>query len=291
MKKLITAFTLTGLLVLSACNGDGANVADTDERVIAEVEGLVVTEAELMNELMKKHGDTVVASLVQEKLFNAHAERLNVTEEDINEELNQIKEAYELTEDEDFLGFLAMQGFSDEQEFRELVKQHLVIQKIASEDAEITEETVREEYDAGKEVEASHILVEDFETAQEVIEKINAGEDFAELAGQYSQDPGSGAAGGSLGYFERGRMVPEFEQAAFNLEVGEISEPVQSQFGYHIIKVTDRKPFEEDFEEVKDELEELLARRQARPLEEVQRELLENANINIKDEQFQHLFN
>ncbi|OIJ11882.1 hypothetical protein BKP35_11325 [Anaerobacillus arseniciselenatis] len=291
MKKLITAFTLTGLLVLSACNGDGANVADTDERVIAEVEGQVITEAELINELKERHGETVVALLVQEKLFNAHAERLNITEEDINEELNQIKEAYDLTEEEDFLGFIAMQGFSDEEEFRALVKQHLVIQKIASEDAVVTEEEVREEYDAGKEVEASHILVEDLQTAEEILEKLNEGEDFAELATQYSQDPGSGAEGGSLGYFERGQMVPEFEQAAFNLEVGEISEPVQSQFGYHIIKVTDKKPYEEDFEEVKDEIEEVLARRQARPIEEVQREILEDANIEIKDEQFQHLFN
>ena len=291
MKKLITAFTLTGLLVLSACNGDGANVADTDERVIAEVEGQVITEAELINELKERHGETVVGLLVQKKLFNAHAERLNITEEDINEELNQIKEAYDLTEEEDFLGFIAMQGFSDEEEFRALVKQHLVIQKIASEDAVVTEEDVREEYDAGKEVEASHILVEDLQTAEEILEKLNEGEDFAELATQYSQDPGSGAEGGSLGYFERGQMVPEFEQAAFNLEVGEISEPVQSQFGYHIIKVTDKKPYEEDFEEVKDEIEEVLARRQARPIEEVQREILEDANIEIKDEQFQHLFN
>ncbi len=291
MKKLITAFTLTGLLVLSACNGDGANVADTDERVIAEVEGQVITEAELINELKERHGETVVGLLVQKKLFNAHAERLNITEEDINEELNQIKEAYDLTEEEDFLGFIAMQGFSDEEEFRALVKQHLVIQKIASDDAVVTEEDVREEYDAGKEVAASHILVEDLQTAEEILEKLNEGEDFAELATQYSQDPGSGAEGGSLGYFERGQMVPEFEQAAFNLEVGEISEPVQSQFGYHIIKVTDKKPYEEDFEEVKDEIEEVLARRQARPIEEVQREILEDANIEIKDEQFQHLFN
>ncbi|MCT8139492.1 peptidylprolyl isomerase [Anaerobacillus sp. CMMVII] len=127
------------------------------------------------------------------------------------------------------------------------------------------------------------------ETAEEVLEKLNQGEDFAELAQEYSIDPGSGANGGSLGSFERGRMVPEFEKAAFALEVGEISEPVQSDFGYHIIKVTDRKPFEMSLEEAKEDLQELLARRQARPLEEVQAELMKDAKIQIKDEQFKHL--
>jgi foldase protein PrsA len=88
-------------------------------------------------------------------------------------------------------------------------------------------------------VSASHILVEDDITAALVKEKLKAGEDFAALAEEYSQDPGSASAGGSLGYFARGVMVSEFEDVAFNLAVGEISEPVQSSFGYHIIKVDD----------------------------------------------------
>lgn len=287
MKKIITALALTSLIALTACNGNG----ETDGKVIAEIEGKTITEAEFVEALKEKHGETVLLSLVQDKVFSAQAERLNISEEDIESELAKVREAYDLTEDEDFLNFLTMQGFAGEEDFRELVMQHLVVQKVATEGAVVTEEEVRVEYDAGKEVEASHILVEDLETAQELLAKINQGEDFAELAKEYSIDPGSGAMGGSLGSFERGRMVPEFEKAAFSLEIGEISEPVQSDFGYHIIKVTDRTPFEESFEDVKEDLEELLARRQARPLDEVQRELMDNAKINIKDEQFNHLFN
>ena len=90
-------------------------------------------------------------------------------------------------------------------------------------------------------VAASHILVEDDVTAALVEEKIKAGEDFATLAGEYSQDPGSASAGGSLGYFARGVMVPEFEDVAFSLAIGEISAPVQSDYGFHIIKVDDIK--------------------------------------------------
>jgi foldase protein PrsA len=90
-------------------------------------------------------------------------------------------------------------------------------------------------------VDASHILVEDEATAKVVSEKLSAGEDFAELAKEYSTDPGSAASGGDLGFFDRGKMVPAFENVAFSSEVGSISDPVQSQFGYHIIRVNDKK--------------------------------------------------
>jgi len=84
---------------------------------------------------------------------------------------------------------------------------------------------------------ARHILVEKEEEAKDIYERLKKGADFAELAKELSKDTGSGANGGDLGWFGRGAMVPEFEKVAFSLEVGEFSEPVQSQFGYHIIQV------------------------------------------------------
>lgn len=111
-----------------------------------------------------------------------------------------------------------------------------------------------------EEVKASHILIlattENAEAkAAEVLEELKAGKNFEELAKAHSQDPGSGAKGGDLGFFGRGRMVKEFEDTAFQLKVGELSGVVKSQFGYHIIKVTERKePGKQPFEEVRDTL-------------------------------------
>ncbi len=112
-----------------------------------------------------------------------------------------------------------------------------------------------------KEVKASHILIEDEATAKKVLDdakKANA--DFAALAKQHSKDPGSGQNGGDLGFFGRGRMVPEFEKVAFTMAKGKMHpELVKSQFGYHIIKVTDvRGDDKADFAKVKDQVKQRL---------------------------------
>jgi len=89
---------------------------------------------------------------------------------------------------------------------------------------------------AGK-IQASHILVEKFNKAQEIYEDLMAGEDFAKLAQQYSNCP-SKKRGGNLGEFSKGDMVPEFWNASTKLKIGEISQPVKTKYGYHLIKRT-----------------------------------------------------
>jgi len=89
-------------------------------------------------------------------------------------------------------------------------------------------------------VKASHILVDTKSEADSIKAKIDSGESFEALAKKYSKCP-SGKEGGDLGYFGRGQMVPEFENAAFSIPIGEVSEPVQTQFGWHLIKVYDKR--------------------------------------------------
>lgn len=115
-------------------------------------------------------------------------------------------------------------------------------------------------FEIPEEVKASHILIlateENAEAkASQLLAELKGGKDFAELAKARSQDPGSGAKGGDLGFFARGRMAKEFEEAAFQLKVGELSGLVKTQFGYHIVKVTDRKEAgKQSFDEVRNTL-------------------------------------
>lgn len=97
------------------------------------------------------------------------------------------------------------------------------------------------------------------EKAEDILKKIKGGEDFAGLAADLSDDPGSKAKGGDLGFFPRGRMVKPFEDAAFSLKTGELSGIVETQFGFHIIKVEERKePATEPFEAVKESIRQKL---------------------------------
>ena len=105
-----------------------------------------------------------------------------------------------------------------------------------------------------KEVRARHILVETEEKAKEILQKLKAGGDFIALAKENSKDPGA-ATGGDLGYFTKAQMVPEFAEAAFKLEKGQLSDPVKTQFGWHVIKIEDArdKPVP-TFETVKEQI-------------------------------------
>lgn len=157
-------------------------------------------------------------------------------------------------------------------------------------DEAVTDEAVRARYEeeAAKlgdrqQVSARHILVEDKETAEEVISKLKEGADFSELATEYSQDPGSAQKGGSLGFIGRGQMVPEFEEAAFALDEGEFTEePVQSQFGWHVIQVDEKRTQEPpSFEQVGERIRELMMREAY--VKELER-LKENAEIEMTSE-------
>lgn len=92
-----------------------------------------------------------------------------------------------------------------------------------------------------EEAQARHILVEDEKLAKDIKEKLKNGGDFAALAKEHSKDPGSKENGGDLGYFTKGQMVPQFEEAVFALNKGDVSEPVKTQFGWHVIKLEDKR--------------------------------------------------
>lgn len=130
-----------------------------------------------------------------------------------------------------------------------------------------------------EQIRASHILVEAKESAQAIVAEVRSGGDFAEVARRESTGP-SASAGGDLGFFEKGQMVPTFAEAAFALEVNEVSDPVQTQFGWHIIKLANRRQTPPpSLDEVREELTQRLTG-------EIMGEVLSEAREGVTIEKF-----
>ncbi|WP_242705610.1 peptidylprolyl isomerase [Pontibacillus sp. ALD_SL1] len=277
MKKKVLTFCVAalGALTLSACSN-----ASADGDVVAETANGNITKDEFYNKLVDQYGDAVLKEMLYDTVLS---EEYPVSEEDVQAEIDKVKESY----GDQFESALQQNGFKDEAQFKDFLKTQLQKEKATTQGVEVTDEEVKEYYENMKqEVQAKHILVEDEETANEVIEKLNNGGDFATLAKEYSTDSSSAENGGNLDYFSTGDMVYPFEQAAYNLEVGEISEPVQSDYGYHIIKVTDKREKEDTsslgtFDEMKDQLKTELLNRQANT--EKLSDIMNNAEININN--------
>jgi len=234
-----------------------------------------------MEQMLRKR---VLDDMINNELISQEAERqgINPTEEETGEIYDQ--EVQRAGGEANLENALGQAGMSTD-EFRERIKLWLTIkklkEKVTSEVSAITEEEARKFYEENKQmftkpetVHAYHILLKLDENAsgeeeQKIREKIQKiyneavqkGADFQELARKYSEGP-SAARGGDLGTFGRGRMVPEFEKAAFSLKEGEISKPVRTKFGYHIIKVTEKQEAKTpEFDEVKDTLLKVLTER------------------------------
>jgi peptidyl-prolyl cis-trans isomerase C len=231
----------------------GAAFASGDTNVVARVDGIEITEADLAiaaEDIGSQMGtipeaqrrDYLIGYLVDLKIGARAAEAANISDD------SEFKRR---------LAYYREKVLLDDYLMRETKKA-------------VTEEAARKFYDETvkglkpeDEVRARHILVEKEDEAKEVHRRVTAGgEDFAKVAGEISKDPGSGREGGDLGFFTQERMVKPFADAAFAMKVGEISQPVQSQFGWHIIKVEERRQRPvPSFDDVKSDVTSFLVRK------------------------------
>jgi len=246
-----------------------------NNKVLAIVNGTEITEKDLQETalrfprerqsyLLSEEGKKqLLDQIISFELINAYALENEIEQEsEYIEQLNKLK--------------------------KEILTQ-VAIKKILA-DVNVTDEEVEKYYEANKEqfkaeesVSAKHILVDTYEAAMTALKSIEDGMTFEEAASLYSSCP-SKAQGGNLGSFTRGRMVPEFEKAAFELEIGVISEPVQTQFGYHLIKVEEKEESSNrPFDEVKDTIKsELFNERQSAKYMRFTEELKNKYNVEIK---------
>jgi foldase protein PrsA len=277
LKKWILPVTFAvGILTLTACNGNN------DSEVIVETDAGDITKEELYQEMKGQVGESALQQILYRKVLS---DKYEVTDEELDAAVNDMKEQF----GDNFELVLQQNQLEDEAALRDLLKDQLLIEKAALKDVEVTDEEVQAKYDEYQpEIRASHILVEDEATAKEVKEKLEGGADFAELAKEYSTDTVSAEQGGDLDFFGPGVMVPEFEEAAYALEVNEISEPVQTQHGWHIIKVTEKKE-KEPLEEMKEDLEKeiKLSKVDATKLQQTLQQELKDANVDITDKDLQ----
>jgi len=269
------------ILTMPAFQENGVFIGDARYQQILQLQNPPMRPSEFEEQLRK--------SLVIDKLRLALTEWLSISDADVDAEFHRRNEKVKL----DVVAFAAdkfREGLeaTDEEvarRFEENKEHYRVPEKRRIRHVLVDMQAMREsttvppaeieryyndnidQFSTPEQVQASHILfktegkdVEEVRKAAEaVLEKAKSGADFASLAKQYSEDEGSAENGGDLGFFGRDAMVPEFEQAAFTMDVGQISDLIQTQYGFHIIKVTDKRPaVVKPLDEVKAQIEDQL---------------------------------
>lgn len=254
------------------------------------------TEIEKGVKYKDKFKELMVDQIADIEIIYDQAKKDNLlpTEEEVNTKFKELKA--NIDADENYKKSLENIGVTDEF-LKKQQEQDLALNNFKEnfdKTTTVSDEEIQNYYDKDKEnfyqVKASHILISTLDEngkelsddkkkeakakAEEVLKKIEAGEEFAALAKEYSADTGSAAEGGDLGYFKKGVMVAEFEDAAFGLEAGEVSDIVETQFGYHIIKVFDKLDENKlTVEDVEDEIKTiLLNEKYAQTMEKLRKE-------------------
>ncbi|MGI8386042.1 foldase protein PrsA [Robertmurraya sp. P23] len=259
-KLVITIVTaLVGLAIIAGI------LLSTKDSVVAKVGETSISEDELQQSLLDQYGADALDVLITNKLIELEADKqkITVSDEEVEEELATLAESYG---GETALEEAVVASGSTMDDVRDDIINYIKTEKLLEPRIEITDEELQTYFDENKDtfataeqVQASHILVADEATANEVKSKLDAGEDFSELAKEYSTDTTTAESGGDLGYFSSGDMVAEFEEVAFALGVDEISAPVKTEYGYHIIKVVDHQEAKEaNFEDSKEEITDTL---------------------------------
>ncbi|CUB09134.1 Foldase protein PrsA 1 precursor [Bacillus cereus] len=273
MKKAMLALAATSVIALSACG------TSSSDKVVTSKAG-DITKDEFYTQMKQQGGSQVLQRMVMEKVL---IKNYKVDDKEVDKKYDEMKKQY----GDQFDTLLKQQGVKEET-LKTGVRAQLAQEKAI--EKTITDKELKENYKP--EIKASHILVKDEATAKKVKEELGQGKSFEELAKQYSEDTGSKEKGGDLGYFTAGKMVKEFEEAAYKLKKDEVSEPVKSQFGYHIIKVTDIKE-QKPFDEVKGDIKKDLVQKKAQDgefMNNLMMKEIKKADVKVEDKDLKDLF-
>ncbi|MBN2286713.1 MAG: peptidylprolyl isomerase [Tissierellales bacterium] len=201
--------------------------------------------------------ENILETMIFEKMMVQEATKNNIsiTDEEVEVLVQEYKDSFE--DEAAYNESLTTNGLTEDF-LRRNIKSNELIQKFVTgymDGIDVNEDVLKTYYEENQEkfvmIRASHILVNSVEESEDILNQLKDGADFATLAMEKSIDTTSAVAGGDLGYFPRGQMVQEFEDVAFSLEIGEISQVVPSTFGFHIIMLTDKQ---DSFESSRDQI-------------------------------------
>jgi len=214
---------------------------------VATIDGEEITKDDLYENLVNQYGASALSLMISDKIVDMEAKKedIKITDKEIAKEMDTLIESY--GDEETFEQQLAATGATKSTLEKDIVK-YLQTVKLLEPSIKITDEEINTYFEENKDsfaqeeqVEASHILVDSKAEAKDIAKKLEDGEKFADLAKEYSTDTASAEKGGELGFFSKGERAEEFEEVAFSLGKGKISDPVKTSYGYHIIKVTNKK--------------------------------------------------
>lgn len=274
MKKAMLALAATSVIALSACG------TSSSDKIVTSKAG-DITKDEFYEQMKTQAGKQVLNNMVMEKVL---IKNYKVEDKEVDKKYDEMKKQY----GDQFDTLLKQQGIKEET-LKTGVRAQLAQEKAI--EKTITDKELKDNYKP--EIKASHILVKDEATAKKVKEELGQGKSFEELAKQYSEDTGSKEKGGDLGFFGAGKMVKEFEDAAYKLKKDEVSEPVKSQFGYHIIKVTDIKEPEKSFEQSKADIKKELVAKKSQDgefMNDLMMKEIKKADVKVDDKDLKDLF-
>lgn len=274
-KHIFIITALISILMLAACGQKNSSAT------VATATDSTITKSDFEKQLKDRYGKDMLYEMMAQDVIT---KKYKVSEDDVDKEVQKAKSQY----GDQFKNILKNNGLKDEADFKNQIKFKLAMNEAIKKS--VTEKDVKDHYKP--EIKASHILVSDENEAKDIKKKLDAGASFEELAKQESQDLLSKEKGGDLGYFHSGAMTPEFETAAYKLKIGQISDPVQSPNGYHIIKLTGKKDLQ-PYNEVKDSIRKNLeAERIADPTfsHKLLQKELKKANIKINDSELEDTF-
>ncbi|MBQ0140823.1 MAG: peptidylprolyl isomerase [Kurthia sp.] len=284
MKKTVLSLTLAAsVLALAACGNSG------DEKVVTSKVG-DITQDELYKELKATAGDSALQLMMIEKVLE---DKYTVSKKEVSAKYDEQKAQIE-AQGQDFATYLSSQGMSDDT-FKRYMKLNLLQEKAQVDGVKISDADAKKYYERTKtEVKASHILVADEAAAKKIEKQLKEDpKKFASLAKKNSTDTASAEKGGELGWFGPDDMVQEFTDAVYEMKKGEISAPVKSSYGYHIIKLEDTrsKEVKKSFEDEKESIKYDLAVKKAKAddpnstkLQAKISKLMKAADIKIKDD-------